>query len=117
MMAILKQSNEVVVRENMKGGSGKASFYYVPIPDDEGAVKMASRIELEPGASIGFHQHIDDEEVYAILSGRGIFTDGTTEVEANPGDVFLTRKGESHSIKNNSDVPLIFFAMIAKKQQ
>jgi len=37
----------------MRGGKGKIAFYYVPIPDDKGAIKMASRIELDPGASIG----------------------------------------------------------------
>ena len=86
-MTILKQSSEGVTRENMKGGSGKATFYYVPIPDDDGAITMASRIELEPSASIGFHEHSDDEEVYAIVSGKGVFTDGTTETEVNPGDI------------------------------
>jgi len=114
-MAILKQSNERVVRENMRGGIGKVAFYYIPIPDDKGAITMASRIELEPGASIGFHEHTDDEEVYAIISGKGLFSDGRTEIEVNPGDILLTRKGMSHSLKNTSDVPLVFFAVIAKK--
>ena len=27
---------------------------------------------LEPGASIGEHAHIDDEELYVILWGRGV---------------------------------------------
>lgn len=114
-MTILKQSSEGVTRENMKGGSGKATFYYVPIPDDDGAITMASRIELEPGASIGFHEHSDDEEVYAIVSGKGVFTDGTTETEVNPGDILLTRKGMSHSLKNSGNSNLVFFAVIAKK--
>ena len=35
---------------------------------------MASRIELEPGASIGLHKHETDEEVYAIVSGNGVYT-------------------------------------------
>lgn len=98
-MTILKQSSEGVTHENMKGGSDKATFYYDPIPDDDGAITMSSCIELEPGASIGFHEHSDDEEVYAIISGKGLFTDGTTEMEVNPGDILLTRRGMPHSLK------------------
>jgi len=114
-MTILKQSSEQVIRENMRGGKGKIAFYYVPIHDDKGAIKMASRIELDPGASIGLHEHTDDEEVYAIMSGKGLLTDGSTEIEVNPGDILLTRKGMTHRITNIGDVPLVFFAVIAKK--
>ena len=85
-MTILKQSSEGVTRENMKGGSGKATFYYVPIPDDDGAITMASRIELEPGASIGFHEHSRRRSIRHSI-GKGVFTDGTTETEVNPGDI------------------------------
>ena len=67
---MLKNKDEGVKAEKL-GGSGKgcAMRFPVEIPDNDGAFTMTTRIELEPGASIGYHLHGDNEEVYFIMSG------------------------------------------------
>jgi uncharacterized cupin superfamily protein len=55
---------------------------------------------VEPGASIGEHEHKRDEEVYIILDGRGMMRVDGVEHEVGPGDVCLTRSGHTHSLIN-----------------
>ena len=71
---MLKNKDEGVKAEKL-GGSGKgcAMRFPVEIPDNDGAFTMTTRIELEPGASIGYHLHGDNEEVYFIMSGEGTY--------------------------------------------
>ncbi len=110
----LMQSSKGVVRENLRGGTGKTTIYSLPIPDESGRVVFAARIELEPGASIGIHRHDDDEETYAIQSGEGMYEHDGGSSAARPGDIFLTRRGMSHGLRNTGEGDLVFFAVMAK---
>ena len=76
---------------------------------------MATRIELDPGASIGYHKHVDNEEVYFIISGKGIYTEEGDDFDTRAGDSFLCRMGNSHGIKNVGTEKLIIGAAIAKR--
>ncbi|NLO99293.1 MAG: cupin domain-containing protein, partial [Clostridiaceae bacterium] len=70
------------------------------------------QITLEPGCSIGSHVHDQEEEIYYILSGTGTVNDNGVVKNVGPGDAIKTGDGESHSISNNGDVPLVFLAAI-----
>src|SRR5512144_357991 len=51
---------------------------------------------LKPGSAIGYHLQNQDE-IYYVLSGRGVMTiDGKT-FDVTPGTAVLTRPGSSHS--------------------
>lgn len=114
-MPLIKQSECFEIREKMRDGVGKAKAFCAPVLKGM-AITAANRMELEPNASIGLHTHIDDEEVYAILSGNGIFCYGEGECKALSGDIFVTHAGMSHSLRNTSSTePLVFFAIMAKK--
>jgi mannose-6-phosphate isomerase-like protein (cupin superfamily) len=77
---------------------------------------MLSTQTLSPGGSIGYHQHVDNEEAYIILSGQGVFTDNDgQEKQVGPGDMTLTLEGERHGLSNTGKEPLAFLAVIAKK--
>lgn len=52
---------------------------------------------LKPGASIGYHEQHEDE-IYYVLSGRGVMKLDGKDVEVGPGTAVLTRPGSSHSI-------------------
>ena len=114
-MGTIKQEENGVLREGIRGGEGSALFFPAPIPDKNGAVTMAARIELEAGGSVGFHLHDKDEEVYAILSGEGVLQFDGGECPALPGDLFVTRQGMSHGLRNTGKSPLVFFAVVAEK--
>lgn len=67
---------------------------------------------IEPGASIGIHTHLEDQEAYFILDGKGIYNDDGVEYEVNPGDLLICEDGHSHGLKNASDIDLRYIALI-----
>ncbi len=113
---ILKNQNEGVKREKLGGsGKGKALSFPVNIPDMDGAFTMVTRLEREPGAIVGFHEHTDNEEVYFIMSGCGVYTEGNDSLPVSAGDIMLCRKGCSHGIENSGKEILVIGAAIAKR--
>ena len=70
------------------------------------------RGRLIPGASIGLHTHETSSEIVYILSGTGkaLYDDGVDLLA--PGDCHYCPKGHSHSLINDGDQPLEFFAVV-----
>lgn len=113
-MPLIKQSDQGTVKSNIRNGKGRGVAYPSIDTLSEGPISMASRIELEPEASVGFHLHDCDEEVYAIVSGEGIYEFDGGSYPALPGDIFVTKKGMSHGLKNTGRETLVFFAVVAR---
>ncbi len=105
------------VRTNPLGGTGELRSLDAFARDrgPEGTCfQMVAENTLAPGASIGFHVHQDNEEVYVIVRGQGLYTDtDKNEYPVGPGDITLTRRGEGHGLKQTGDEPLTFLAVIA----
>lgn len=76
---------------------------------------MTTRLELEPGASVGYHLHADNEEVYFIMSGEGLYTEENETQYVKAGDIMLCRMGRSHGIENSGKDTLVVGAAIAKR--
>ena len=74
--------------------------------------RLFSHITVEPGHSIGFHDHQNETEFFYIIRGEGLFNDNGTPVTVKAGDVCATGGGASHSMENVSDSPLEFVALI-----
>ena len=53
---------------------------------------------FKPGSAIGYHLQREDE-IYYVLSGRGMMTVDGKAFEVGPGDAVLTRPGSSHGLK------------------
>ena len=53
---------------------------------------------LKPGSAIGYHEQKEDE-IYYVLSGRGVMTLDGKEHQVGPGTAILTRPGSSHGLK------------------
>jgi mannose-6-phosphate isomerase-like protein (cupin superfamily) len=53
---------------------------------------------LKPGSGIGYHEQKEDE-IYYVLSGRGMMTIDGESFEVGPGTAILTRPGSSHGLK------------------
>lgn len=105
------------VREKAQGGEGEVHGLHTLKGDnrpEKTRFKMFASMTLPVGSSIGFHEHAEDEEIYFINSGRGLFTDndGSTH-PVSAGDMTLTRRGEKHGLANTGDEPLVFTAVIA----
>jgi uncharacterized cupin superfamily protein len=67
---------------------------------------------IPPGKTLcPYHSHSAQWEFYHVISGTGLARDegGTTPIE--PGDAFLFKPGEAHTIINNSEADLIFYTI------
>lgn len=105
-------------REKAAGGTGAllGEFAYTrKQTDDHDAFREIGWMTLPPGAAIGLHKHENNEDVYIIISGKGIFTDSNgKESEVQAGDITIARPGQSHALKNAGDEPLVFLDLIAQ---
>lgn len=102
------------IRSNMRGGSGNVKIEHLWESELNSPTRMCSRITLEPGCSIGFHNHENEEEIFYIISGTATADDNGTPVTLYPGDTILTGNGDGHAIANNGDEPLIMMAVIVR---
>ena len=107
-----------MVRREILGGVGEAQCLYA-IPRGEGPsgsrFKMAGKMTLDAGASIGLHTHEADEEIYVILSGKGVYTDDDgSRNEVGAGDVTLTMRGQRHGLEASREGALTLLAFIVE---
>ena len=87
-----------------KGGGqtvGYSFFRNVP-----GLKLVFRKRALKPGSAIGYHEQQEDE-IYYVLSGRGIMKLDGKDVEVGPGTAILTRPGSSHGIRQVGSEDLV----------
>lgn len=114
---MIRYSNTMVPekREHMRGGEGTATVTPALIAGDyQSDLRLYSRITLPVGASIGYHVHQGEEELFYILAGTAEFNDNGAVQTIRAGDATATCSGQGHSIRNNGDTPVEIFAVIAK---
>lgn len=99
---------------NLMGGKGSVKLYHILKKADlKDAGRLYARVVLEPGCSIGWHQHNGETEPYYILKGEGTFIDNDkSATTVTAGDICTIEDGHFHSIENNSDQPLEFMALV-----
>ena len=105
-------------KQKVAGGNGtlhgKFAFTRDMVTEDE-AIKEIGWMTLNKGESIGVHPHKNNEDTYIIVSGEGIFTDGSgKETVVKAGDVTIARPNQSHGLRNEKDEPLVFLDIIAQ---
>lgn len=61
---------------------------------------------FKPGSAIGYHLQTEDE-IYYVLSGRGMMTVDGKAFEVAAGDAVLTRPGSSHGLKQVGNEDLV----------
>lgn len=101
------------IRENMRDGKGSVKITHIfEQKEFTTKVRLFAKFDINPGCSIGLHEHKHEEEVYYIISGKGKLIDNNEESIVNSGDAVLTGNGGTHSIENIGSVPLIMFGVI-----
>jgi len=55
---------------------------------------------LPPGCTVTPHYHRDIEEIYYLVSGRGLMTVGDEIQEVNAGDAVYVPRGHRHTLQN-----------------
>ncbi|MGI9105914.1 MAG: cupin domain-containing protein [Pyrinomonadaceae bacterium] len=61
---------------------------------------------LPVGASVGRHHHVETEEIYYLLAGRGRMTVATETREVAAGDAVFIPRGTIHTLENTGDEPM-----------
>lgn len=111
-MVIGRNEMKTETREKMRGGEGNVKFVHLAEAAKENHTRILAEITLDPGCSVGYHDHQDETEYYFFLSGTGIANDNGKEITVNAGDSMITGNGASHGVKNTGNVPLVFHAVI-----
>jgi len=106
---------EVNTREDMRGGKGTVRIEHFWQKDElKSKTRLCARLVLEPGTSIGFHEHVDEEEIFIVLRGQGQVLDGDQQAVVNPGDTILTGDGSGHAVESVGSEPLVMIALIVQ---
>lgn len=92
--------------------------------DGEGALRAKMFVDernrilhgvLEPDCSIGYHTHETSSEIIYILSGTGVVKVEDGEEPVKAGQCHYCPKGHAHSLINNSEGLLEFFAVVPQQ--
>jgi mannose-6-phosphate isomerase-like protein (cupin superfamily) len=103
---ILERDAEVARNEpgTHKGGGETVGYsFFAKAP---GLRLVFRKRALKPGSAIGYHQQKEDE-IYYVLSGRGVMTIDGKSFEVTPGTAVLTRPGSSHGLKQSGSEDLV----------
>lgn len=99
------------------GGSGEGNgelYHWLGSAPACPNLGLLSTITLEPGATVGDHEHHGEAEIYCLTKGSGIYNDNGTSVPVTAGDVTICYDGEMHGLKNTGGGELVFHAVIVK---
>lgn len=94
---------------------GKGTVNIKDLADKEALynhARLFAHITVEPGHSIGCHDHVGETEFFYILKGEGQFNDNGEIVTVYPGDVCATGGGASHGMENVGGETLEMLALI-----
>lgn len=80
-------------------GASPAKFYKTTL--FSGDFMMIGLNCLEPGQVQPVHDHADQDKVYVVMEGAGVFTVGADEQEAGPGHVVWAPAGVPHGVRND----------------
>ena len=112
IMTIHRNEMKTEEKERLRDGEGISRFIHLVDGSTQKNARLFAECALNPGCSIGYHQHDSETEYYFIISGTGTLNDNGKEVQVKQGDSVITGNGDSHSIKNTGSVPLVFHAVI-----
>ena len=103
---VLERDAEVAKTEpgTHKGGGETVGYsFFAKTP----GLKLAFRKRaLKAGSGIGYHEQKEDE-IYYVLSGRGVMTIDDKSFDVTPGTAVLTRPGSSHGLKQSGPDDLV----------
>jgi quercetin dioxygenase-like cupin family protein len=68
---------------------------------------------LEPGQEQKPHDHADNDKLYYVLEGKGLFLLGEEEHELAAGEGCVAEAGVPHGVRNHSDARLVVLVAMA----
>jgi mannose-6-phosphate isomerase-like protein (cupin superfamily) len=113
---ILERDAEVAAQEPGTHNGGGQTVGYSFFKKAPRLALVFRKRALKPGAGIGYHEQKEDE-IYYVLSGRGIMTIDGKSFEVDPGTAVLTRPGSSHGLKQTGAEDLVIMINYEQKVQ
>ena len=101
------------VVSNMRGGEGEITWNNFTPEKMPTHVRFMGVATINPGCSVGSHQHFDECEIYFYLAGEATLDDNGTERLAHPGDISICYSGEQHGIANHGTEPVQMLAFVS----
>lgn len=99
----------------MCGGKGSVIIKHIlGAKELNGKCGLYAQVTIQPGSTLGYHEHHGESETYYILSGKGLYDDNGTKREIGAGDATFTSDGMGHGLDNTGDTDLVFMALIIK---
>ena len=108
-MKAIRKDKEIEWMQFEECHDGVGSLYCKSLLDECDSTKFnfMHRDEIKAGVSIGVHIHTDSEEIYYLVSGKGVLTYDDIEYEMLQGDISLCNIGHSHGFLATEDSILI----------
>jgi mannose-6-phosphate isomerase-like protein (cupin superfamily) len=103
---VLERDAEIARGEPGTHGGGGDTIGYSFFAKTPGLRLVFRKRALKPGSAIGYHEQKEDE-IYYVLSGRGVMTIDGKSFDVTPGTAVLTRPGSSHGPKQAGDDDLV----------
>jgi mannose-6-phosphate isomerase-like protein (cupin superfamily) len=103
---IIERDAEVAREEPGTHKGGGRTVGYSFFRNAPGLKLVFRKRALKPGSAIGYHEQQEDE-IYYVLSGRGVMKLDGKDVEVGPGTAVLTRPGSSHGIRQVGSEDLV----------
>lgn len=101
--------------KNMQGGDGEVTIKRL-LGEKElnGKCGLYAQVTINPGSSLGYHEHHGESETYYILSGEAEYNDNGTLRTVTEGDVTFTPNGCGHGLRPVGNEPVVFMALIIR---
>ena len=103
---IVQRDAEIAKNEPGTHNGGGQTIRYSFFDKTPGMKFVFRKRALHQGAGVGPHEQREDE-VYYVLSGKGVMTVDDTPVDMTTGTAVLTRPGSSHSLKQVGSEDLV----------
>ena len=104
------QKNDLIpAAEYSQCHDGSGSLFCKSLIDGFGSEKFSlfHSDDIPAGVSIGMHKHEHNEEIYYLISGKGILQYDDNTYEMLSGDISLCRIGHSHGFVAVEDCVLV----------
>lgn len=99
------------------------SYTTLPETDATGSLKKFTQFEsdrmfvdyylLGPGGQQKAHTHAENDKLYFVLQGEGIFLIGQEEHHLTAGQGCVAGAGVPHGVRNDTDTPLVLLVSMA----
>lgn len=111
----MSQERLIEKKENMAGGEGFVTIEHLGGPEamDE-RCPLFALVTIEPGSSLGYHEHHGETETYYLLKGTAEYNDDGNLYQVKEGDVTFCKDGHGHGLKPVGNETLMFIALILR---